>query len=357
MADQESQEAAPQEVGQAGDIHADDIEELNHAVFPWDLLMRQMSLGSLQADIAFLQLDGILITRERWSNRILATGTTPEGYLALTAPCTERSFKWCGKEVDQSRVGCGFDAADIDFLTPDAADHLVVLVPKVMIVNYLGEEMASELLSQRNFVVDDPRTARELHARAERAIRVFGGPDKVLAHADEVAAAESDLLDSVSTLLIRAGQNTDSSTESRRYSACLSAIRLSDDLNRPIEVPELAAAVGVRRRVLERGFQEVLGVSPQKYLKQCRLNRLHRDLRAAQSRDVTVTEMANRLGFSEHGRMAGEYRRMFGELPSATLTGNRHLPDMRLADALAAADRVAPDGRGPVKESSASDQE
>jgi AraC-like DNA-binding protein len=329
------------DIGQFGAIHADDIEELNYVVWPWELVMRQMSLGPLQANLEFLQLDGMLINRERWSNRVLATGATPAEFIALAGPCTDRGFKWCGKEVDQSRVACGIDSAEIEFVTPVTADHWVILVPQDLLVDYLGEETATEALRQRNIVVTEPRMSRELFAQVERARRVFRGPGGHLAHADEVAATESDLLDSVSTLLIRGAEHSDFSSERRRYQAFRKAISLVDDLMHPIEVPELAAAVGVSRRALERGFQESIGVSPHQYLKRCRLDRLHRQLRSARSPAETVTQLANSLGFTEQGRMAAEYMRMFGELPSTTLAGDQGLPDARLSDALAAAPGVA----------------
>jgi AraC family ethanolamine operon transcriptional activator len=331
------------DIAQFGAIHADDIEELNYVVWPWELIMRQMSLGPLRANLEFLQLDGILINRERWSNRVLATGATPAEFIALAGPCTDRGFKWCGREVDQSRVACGIDSTEIEFVTPEAADHWVILIPQSLMVEHLGEETATAALSQRNIIVSEPRLSRELFAQAERARRIFRAPGGQLAHSDEVAVTKSDLLDSVSTLLIRGAEHSDFSSERRRYQAFREAISLVDDLIHPIEVPELAAAIGVSRRVLERGFQESIGVSPHQFLKRCRLDRLHRKLRSARSPAESVTQLANSLGFSEQGRMAAEYRRMFGELPSTTLAGDQELPDARLADALAAAPRVAGD--------------
>jgi AraC family ethanolamine operon transcriptional activator len=340
------EEKAMSDIGQFGAIHADDIEELNYVVWPWELVMRQVSFGPLQANLEFLQLDGILINRERWSNRVVATGSTPAGFIALAGPCTDRGFHWCGQEVDQSRVACGIDSAEIEFVTPESADHWVILIPESLIVEYLGEETATETLRERNIVVSELRIATELFAQVERARRVFRGPGNLLGHADEVAATEFDLLDSVSTLLIRGAEHSDFSSDRRRYQACREAISLVDELTGPIDVPELAAAVGVSRRVLERGFQESINVSPHQYLKRRRLDRLHRKLRSAQS-PTEVGQLAISLGFTEQGRMAAEYKRMFGELPSATLARDQHLPNIRLAEALASAGPPAIRG-GPL---------
>ena len=53
------------------------------------------------------------------------------------------------------------------------------------------------------------------------------------------------------------------------------------------------------------------------------MNAARRELRDASPGSTTVTRVATRWGFTELGRFAGEYRAMFGELPSETLAGER----------------------------------
>jgi AraC family ethanolamine operon transcriptional activator len=106
------------------------------------------------------------------------------------------------------------------------------------------------------------------------------------------------------------------------------------DLKTPIRVPELAAVAGVSQRVLELGFQETLGMSPQNFLRLDRLNKVHRDLRNARTASSRVTDICNRWGFQELGRTAVEYKRLFGESPSSTLHHEIQPHGIRLADAL-----------------------
>jgi AraC family ethanolamine operon transcriptional activator len=46
---------------------------------------------------------------------------------------------------------------------------------------------------------------------------------------------------------------------------------------------------------------------------------VRRALRESTPTETTVTEIATRYGFWQFGRLAGEYRSLFGEAPSATL--------------------------------------
>ena len=88
-------------------------------------------------------------------------------------------------------------------------------------------------------------------------------------------------------------------------------------------LPDLCEVAGVSERTLEYGFREEFGVTPVRYLKLVRLNGARRDLLRGSPRTARVTDVALRWGFLEAGRFAGEYQRLFGELPSQTLAGTR----------------------------------
>lgn len=79
----------------------------------------------------------------------------------------------------------------------------------------------------------------------------------------------------------------------------------------------LAQALGVTPRGLEYAFRSSLGATPARYLLARRLVWARSDLLAGQGGNVTAA--ASRGGFDHPGRLAGQYRRLFGELPSETL--------------------------------------
>jgi AraC-like DNA-binding protein len=102
------------------------------------------------------------------------------------------------------------------------------------------------------------------------------------------------------------------------------AIRQAIDIlhgrpEQPITIARLADSVGVSERSLQAGFRRYVGISPTSYLRQVRLDRAHEELRQADPRQATVTEIAHRWGFVHLGRFAGAYRARFGVSPSQTL--------------------------------------
>jgi AraC-like DNA-binding protein len=87
----------------------------------------------------------------------------------------------------------------------------------------------------------------------------------------------------------------------------------------PVYLSELCQAIGTSERTMRSCCQEFLGMGPKHYLLLRRLNMVRRALQAATRSETTVTEIATRYGFWQFGRLAVEYRTVFGETPSATL--------------------------------------
>jgi AraC-like DNA-binding protein len=99
---------------------------------------------------------------------------------------------------------------------------------------------------------------------------------------------------------------------------------IADHLDQPLYVPELCRAIGVSERTLRVCCREHLGMSPKRYLLVRRMNLVRRSLCESAPRATTVTEIATRYGFWQFGRFSGEYRSLFGELPSVTLARPPH---------------------------------
>ena len=88
------------------------------------------------------------------------------------------------------------------------------------------------------------------------------------------------------------------------------------------KVKTLASVLGVSLKKLEYVFRDHLGVGPKAYINSVRLNAVHRRLKAARPGSVLVADAANDFGFWHMGQFAADYRKLFGENPSATLVAS-----------------------------------
>ena len=90
-----------------------------------------------------------------------------------------------------------------------------------------------------------------------------------------------------------------------------------------VDLQDLIIGAGVSERTLRNAFNEYFGMGPGKYLQLRQMHSIHRALRKSDPRQVTVAEVLTQHGEWSLGRFANRYRKLFGELPSATLrSGN-----------------------------------
>jgi AraC-like DNA-binding protein len=90
------------------------------------------------------------------------------------------------------------------------------------------------------------------------------------------------------------------------------------NVDAPIGLPDIVAASGIPGRTLLKHFRDFRGISPMRYLRRARFERVHEALRSADA-DDGVTQIALAHGFTHMGRFSVEYHKQFGESPSATL--------------------------------------
>jgi AraC family ethanolamine operon transcriptional activator len=87
-------------------------------------------------------------------------------------------------------------------------------------------------------------------------------------------------------------------------------------------VQSLCEASGTTERTLRRAFHAFFAMGPANFLKVYRLNQVRRTMLSEASVSLTVARLLASCSVSEFGRFAGEYRALFGELPSQTRKKN-----------------------------------
>ena len=93
-------------------------------------------------------------------------------------------------------------------------------------------------------------------------------------------------------------------------------------LHRPITLTDIATASGVPGRTLLKHFKDHRSVSPMRYVREARLQRVRQALMRSDD-TASVTDIALKWGFNHLGRFAIEYRALFGESPLETSRRSR----------------------------------
>ena len=91
------------------------------------------------------------------------------------------------------------------------------------------------------------------------------------------------------------------------------------NLRHNLYINEICDAAGVSERALRYAFDDLLGISPNRYLSLLRLCAACRGLSSAEAGRTSVKAIALSCGLWDLSRFAENYRRVFGELPRDTL--------------------------------------
>ena len=154
----------------------------------------------------------------------------------------------------------------------------------------------------------------------------------VLAHPEAARNLEQALIGAMIECL-GGGKVEEDRAAQRRHAAIMRRFdkAIEQYVDQPLYVPELCREVGASERTLRACCQEHLGMGPKHYLLLRRMHMVRRALRESTVADTTVTEIATRYGFWQFGRLAVEYKTLFGEAPSATLARSHQTAKTRFA--------------------------
>ncbi len=300
-----------------------DFEELSATVASWDFDFLQLDAGLAPAALTQLSVPGLLIQRFRFGRTYLQRGSSPRNMrtVGLREPDAQSvrmfgadlmesdlaCFQAGGEFESVSRPGFGCLAISIDEAQLDAAFEAADLPPR-------GDRSpaGSGLLRA------DPTKLMRLRHRAKLLLDAF--------EANPGALGDAELLEELAfqlsidlALAIQSADDAPRRAASRvRDLALRHAVSYIDNqLDEPITIRGVCEEVGVGWTTLVSAFSEHFGVTPKAYLRAVRLNRARRDLLGA-APEALIADAANRQGFWHMGQFAADYKRLFGELPSAT---------------------------------------
>jgi AraC family ethanolamine operon transcriptional activator len=304
-----------------------DVDEHAASLREWNQVYAQLTPGRFLGSLQEICCGGVQVFRETTSQAIHESGGPWRGARAFGVPVeTPGAALFRGQPVDgDTMVTLGGDG-ELDFYTPRGFDILGVVVDE-------GELESHARNVEHRDIGAAIGSGGTLKPGADRLADLRGLLETVLRSLDENPAAlryrqtqrvlTQSLLSAVVTAVPDQSAPAAPPRESRRHVVDAAKGFMHAHIAEPITVAELCIELGVSRRTLQYSFQEVLGLNPVRFLRALRLNGVRRDLRDASSPADSVQDTAAKWGFWHLGHFVGDYKRMFGELPSETLRRRR----------------------------------
>lgn len=291
----------------------------------WELHYEQMSPGKFFGRLQQVRLPEMTLLREDTNVALHQRGRLDSdayGFAtALTDPADSADLFFNGRPVPPHAIMCG-KGDDVDLNTPPHFS-LIAVVVKRSLLNPLWERMYQRPLApwlEKQLVLGT--TAVKVQSLRETQLAVLdycSANPQLQPDAQALQQLRDEILIEWMEALPPQVDTSDLVSLSRKKKvvdrACEVMMSRADE---PLSILEICSRVGTSRRKLNACFQDVLGTTPVKYLRSLRLNGVRRALRAAGPNE-TIQDIASHWGFWHLSQFAQDYKKLFGELPSASL--------------------------------------
>jgi AraC-like DNA-binding protein len=278
---------------------------------------RWIHLGPGPVSLSTLRLTfgpGTLVAMQTSSTGILRGSTAPDSVALLASlPATPPLRSQAQPIGDDTPLLLG-SAARLDLYLPEGADFMIFSLP--------APDAATGMRSCRLNA-----TQASLLANCVESLQRLRAAGETQPGVSDIQRRLRALLRSTADTLLRDAAPL-LHTERARLLRHLAVTRACDfieaHLHAPITLTDLCAAAGVSTRALEYGFQDFYELGPMAYVRNLRLCRVRDNLLASSRRGDSVSNTARRWCFTHMGQFSHDYRELFGEMPSMTLTHPRH---------------------------------
>ena len=302
-----------------------DVEHASSAIANWDVEFFQLTKGSLGTGLSIIAHDNFTIQRVSFDKPVHQQGASPDGtftfgFMQPNTPVIE----WGGQQGNAKDLML-FSPQGWDVISPAGfVGHTLSFTGSVIdnVACSLGDESISlknlptsaSLLSNKAVVVSALcQQVRQIFREVEAGNSLPDSNEFLHFLNFELPA---QLIASTRIYNIKDKKIKPHNRE-RVRKRCLDIIMMTD--TKALTVQQLCLQAGTSLSTIERVFKHYFGMGPKQYINIIRLHRLHHSLRWAHPTE-NIKNIASQFGFWHMGQLGQDYFRLFGSLPSKTLS-------------------------------------
>lgn len=302
-----------------------DSDEHAATLGEWDQIYDQLSPGKFEGKVVDIWFEGMQLFRETTNRAVSQAGTTWKGSYVVGIPVNMKGVGLFAKQVLTPDSILTFHS-DMDFTltTPEQFDVVALAIPEKTLIQALqprsNDELGRLFPSLPSVMVTPPGQLDELRSCLLSILDPSNFEPGLLAYPQVQKAMSSAIVGHLAEVL---GSASEAPPPSRSFKGRYQVVKEATDFalsrtDEPITVSDLCEKFNISRRMLNYCFMEVLNTNPVMYLRTLRLNGVRRELRETVASAQAIRDIACKWGFWHLSRFAGEYRALFGELPSET---------------------------------------
>ena len=302
-------------------LNVHDPDELNHAVSGSNLHLVQLSPGRLEAAVSHCSIGDFSIDQGTVNLPVrVRGGLDPRRYsIGLFHPGAQAAYN--GNRVDSSRLLYFMPNRELNGYFQEKYGWTSLVVPADWVESISGTSRRIDMLRLRadcRMIRPAPEKLADLRLAAASIAGLDPVIDAPPNHSDWLLTNLRNALGQALSALDEPPRKETSHTLAHFSTVRRAERHMRERIDETLCIDDLCAALHVSRRYLEYAFNDAVGTSPSRYLRLLRLHEVRRRLKRPGA-GATVTGEAFRLGFNHLSLFSIQYKRTFGESPSATL--------------------------------------
>jgi AraC-like DNA-binding protein len=305
-------------------VYSFDDPSTCQAVFPSaDVELFPTAKGNFHAEVTQVGMNRIWMHRIYISLPEINTVAAKPGRksIGFLTECNSSSLLNCGLEVrhgdivlNRSDVVHQRSGADFHYGTVSLPSDGLAAAAEAIV----GRELPEKLYKS---TIRPPSALMLRLLKLHKSIGRLAHDTPDILELPEVTRALETELTHILVRCLAEGQSLEPTTGDRRQESMFNRFVefLKANLDRPLYLTEICAAMGVAERTLRASCEEHIGMGPIRYLTLRRMHLVRRALLHSHPSKATVTQIVTDHGFWELGRFSVAYGMLFGESPSETL--------------------------------------
>jgi AraC family ethanolamine operon transcriptional activator len=295
-------------------LNATDIDEMAAAFDGWQMEVVQQECGKFRGALNGLSMreGGINFYSARINRRVFANGHHLPGSVMFTFVDCPSACRWNGEDVHELKLFVSDAERGLDLDAGKGFISYSLSIDNDLLTTWFGEE-GIEPPGNWNFYLDFKKSRQFVEAmNLKRIIK-----EAVYSGHCELSELRVCLLNILHPFREKAYGRI--AVNLAPIHEAVELIHESVRLGREVNLEKVLEFHGGPMRTFYYNFKKYTGCTPHQYIKYLRLAGVLRTLKMADCKSQGVREIAYQFGFRHLGQFAGDYGRLFGEVPSESL--------------------------------------
>jgi AraC family transcriptional regulator, ethanolamine operon transcriptional activator len=303
----------------------DEIEKVTETVRGWELEFFQLDKGKFYGDFMQAGNKSVILTYFKSNRKIEMRGKAPKEMITFGIPMLNSTLIiWQEHTIREKRVQTYKPNVKLNAITPPGFETFTISISEKLfdeLVKTTDDDDNIYINIENESLKCDEENIDRMHKFLERFSDTINDKKSVLSDDQLQRIFEIEIPERLIEL-ISSGIPVKLKPSSTQKKVALQKFieyvnEFSDDR---LTVLDFCQRTSVSKRTLEIAVQDRFNTSPKKYLNAYRLNNVKKELRKLSPSSTKIVDIANKHGFWHMGQFAKDYKLMFGELPSKTLS-------------------------------------